>query len=79
MRGDDVEIVYLLFTLLCPLSMLGFVAWWGWSMRRSNGGSSGCDRKPVRSAAEESEIVRMQAQLDQLEAQARDDKAPTGR
>jgi hypothetical protein len=75
MRGEDVEIVYLLFTLLCPLSMLGLVAWWGWSMRSSSGGS--CHKKPVRSAAEDSEIVRMRAQLDQLEAKARDDKAPT--
>jgi hypothetical protein len=77
MRGEDVEIVYLLFTLLCPLSMLGLMAWWGWSMRSSSGGSGSCDNKPVRSAAEDSEIVRMRAQLDQLEAKARDDKAPT--
>ena len=71
------EIVYVLFTLMCPLSMLGLVAWWGWSMRRSSGGSS--NSGPVRSAAEESEILRMRAQLDQLEAQTRDDKAPTRR
>ena len=66
------EIAFLLFTLLCPLSMLGLLAWWGWSMRGSSGGS-----KPVRSAAEESEIVRMRARLDQLEAHARDDRAGT--
>ena len=72
------EIAYLLFTLMCPLSMLGLLAWWGWSMRSSSGGCS--DSKPTRSAAEEREIVRLRAQLDQLEAQARDDrddKAPS--
>ena len=76
-RGDNVEIVYLLVTLLCPLSMLGLMAWWGWSMRSSSSGSGSCHKKPVRSAAEDSAIVRMRAQLDQLEAKARDDKAPT--
>jgi hypothetical protein len=72
------EIVYLLFTLLCPLSMLGMVAWWGWSMRSSSGGNGNCHKQPVRSATEDSEIIRMRAQLDQLEAKARDDdKTPT--
>ena len=69
------EIAYLLFTLMCPLSMVALVGWWAWSMRRTSGGSS-CQKAPARSAADESEIVRMRAQLDQLEAQARDGKAP---
>ena len=65
------EIAYLLFTLLCPLSMVALMGWWAWSMRRSGG--AGSDQKaPVRSAADDSEIVRMRAQLDQLEAQARE-------
>lgn len=71
------EIAYLLFTLLCPLSMVALVGWWAWSMRHSSGGNSGCEKQPVRSAEDESEIARMRAQLDQLDAQARDDRAPT--
>ena len=71
------EIAYLLFTLMCPLSMIGLMGWWVWSMRRSSSGSN-CHKAPVRSAADESEIVRMRAQLDQLEAQAHDIKQLTG-
>ena len=69
------ELGYLLFTLMCPLSMVALVGWWAWSMRRSSGSS--CDKAPARSAAEEAEITRMRAQLDQLDAQARDTKAPS--
>jgi uncharacterized iron-regulated membrane protein len=65
--------LYLLFTLLCPLSMVGLMGWWAWSMRRQ-GTSAGHNQKPVRSVSDENEITRMRAQLDQLEAQARDDK-----
>jgi uncharacterized iron-regulated membrane protein len=70
-----VEIAYLLFTLMCPLSMVALVGWWVWSMRRPGGSS--CQQTPARSAAEEAEITRMRAQLDQLDAQARDQKAPS--
>lgn len=69
--------MYLLSTLLCPLSMLGLVVWWAWSMRRSSSGNGSCHKEPVRSAAEASEIVRMRAQLDQLEAKARDGEGLT--
>jgi hypothetical protein len=74
-RGDDVELAYLLFTLMCPLSMVALVGWWVWSMRRS-GGSSG-EQAPARSAAEEAEIARMRAQLDQLDVQSREQKTPS--
>lgn len=70
------EIAYLLFTLMCPLSMLALVGWWMWSMRRSDSSSS-CQKAPARSAAEEAEITRMRAQLDQLEAHERDEKTPS--
>lgn len=74
-KGNDVELVFLLFTLLCPLSMVGLVGWWAWSMRRpSNGASRG--HASVRSASDENEITRIRAQLDQLQAQARDEKSP---
>jgi hypothetical protein len=75
-RGDDVEIAYLLFTLMCPLSMVALVGWWAWSMRRSGGGSSG-EQAPARSAVEEAEIVRLRAQLDQLDVQGREQKTPS--
>ncbi len=68
------ELAYLLFTLLCPLSMVALVGWWVWSMRRS---SSQPQQAPVRSAAEEAEITRMRARLGQLEARSRDEKAPS--
>jgi uncharacterized iron-regulated membrane protein len=71
-----VELAYLLFTLLCPLSMVALMGWWAWSMRRSSGAGSG-QKAPVRSTADDSEIVRMRAQLDQLEAQTRDAGTPT--
>jgi uncharacterized iron-regulated membrane protein len=70
-----VELAYLLFTLMCPLSMVALVGWWAWSMRRSGGSSS--QQAPARSAAEEAEITRMRAELDQLDAQSRDQKAPS--
>lgn len=70
------EIAYLLFTLMCPLSMVALVAWWAWSMRRPASGSSG-QNAPVRSAVEEAEMSRMRAQLDQLEGQAGTEKAPS--
>lgn len=70
------EIAYLLFTLMCPLSMVALVGWWAWSMRRSRGGSSS-QQTPARSAAEDAEITRMRAQLDQLDAQAHGQKAPS--
>jgi uncharacterized iron-regulated membrane protein len=69
-----VELAYLLFTLACPLSMVALVGWWFWSMRRS---SSKPQQASVRSAAEEAEITRMRAQLDQFDAQARDAKVPS--
>lgn len=69
------ELFFLLFTLLCPLSMVGLMGWWAWSMRRhSNRGAQGS--APVRSVSDESEITRMRAQLDQFQAQARDEKSP---
>ena len=70
------EIAYLLFTLMCPLSMVALVGWWAWSMRRSSGASSSA-KAPARSAAEEGEITRMRAQLDQLGAQTRDQRTTT--
>jgi hypothetical protein len=75
-KGDDVELVLLLFTLLCPVGMLGFMGWWAWSMRRTGSGKGG-QQAQVRSANDENEITRMRAQLDQLEAQARDETSRT--
>lgn len=69
------ELVFLLFTLLCPLSMVGLMGWWAWSMRRP-GKRASDSHVPVRSASDQNEITRMRAQLDQLEAQARDEKSP---
>lgn len=64
------EAAYLLFTLLCPLSMLALGGWWFWSMRRS---ARSCPPPaPVRSQTEEAELARMRAQLDQLQAAARE-------
>ncbi len=60
------ETAYLLFTLLCPLSMVALVAWWAWSVRRSNkaapstGGSA-------RSVTDDAEMVRMRARLQELQ------------
>lgn len=70
------EWAYLLFSLICPLSMVGLLGWWAWSMRRSHQGNR-AQQTPVRSGTDENEITRMRAQLDQLEAQARDRKATT--
>jgi hypothetical protein len=44
-------------------------------MRRT-GKRASVTQGPVRSAIEENEITRMRAQLDQLEAQARDETSP---
>jgi uncharacterized iron-regulated membrane protein len=74
-KGNDVELGFLLFTLLCPLSMVGLMGWWAWSMRRP-GNRASHGHAPVRSASDENEITRMRAQLDQLQAQARDEKSP---
>ena len=65
------DAAYLLFTLLCPLSMVALLGWWFWSMRKSRGGSSPAV-PPVRTPAEEGELARMRAELDQLRAGARD-------
>jgi hypothetical protein len=73
-KGNDVELAVLLFTLLCPLSMLALMGWWGWSVRRTRNRSSHV-QAPVRSSTEANEITRMRAQLDQLEAQARDEES----
>jgi uncharacterized iron-regulated membrane protein len=71
-KGHDVELVLLLFTLLCPLSMLGLMGWWAWSMRRTASGNGG-PQAQVRSVKDENEITRLRAQLDQLEARIRDE------
>lgn len=75
MRDKNMDIAYLLFTLMCPLSMVALVGWWAWSMRRSSSASA-AQKAPARSATEDNEIVRMRAQLDQLEAHARQEKPP---
>jgi hypothetical protein len=61
----DMEIAYLLVTLLCPVSMIAMVGWWAWAMRRPK-------QAPARSAADDAEITRMRAHLDQLGAHDRD-------
>jgi hypothetical protein len=66
-----VEGLYLLFTLLCPLSMVALMGWWFWSMRKSSG-TAGCPAEPTRSAVEEGELTRMRARLDQRHAAERD-------
>ena len=73
-EGNDVDLAYLLFSLACPLSMVALVGWWFWSMR---GSGSKPQPAPVRSAAEEGEITRMRAQLDQLDARSREQRAPS--
>ena len=55
------DLGYLLFTLLCPLSMVALMGWWMWSMR----GSKKATAATVRSAAEEGELARLRAQLDE--------------
>lgn len=72
------ETLYLLFTLMCPLSMVGLVAWWAWSMRTSSGDGAG-QKAPTRSTTEEHELARMRAHLDQMEAQAREGTAEARR
>jgi hypothetical protein len=66
-----VEFAYLLFTLLCPLSMVALVGWWFWSMRATTGGSANA-APPARTAAEEGELARMRSQLDQSQQDQRD-------
>lgn len=65
------EAAYLLFTLLCPLSMVALVGWWVWSMRKSSG-TAAAQPEPARSAVEEGELARLRAQLDQLQGSERD-------
>jgi hypothetical protein len=55
--------------------MLGHMGWWAWSMRRTSKRASHA-QAPVWSAIEENDTTRMRAQLDQLEAQARDETSP---
>jgi type VI protein secretion system component VasK len=61
-----VEAAYLLFTLLCPLSMVALVAWWAWSMRRSSK-SAPSTGESARSVTDEAEMVRMRARLQELQ------------
>ena len=70
------DLAYLLFTLMCPLSMVALVGWWVWSMR---GSSSKPQQAPVRSATVQGEITRMRAQVDHLDAQAPDKRAPASK
>ena len=65
------EVAYLLFTLLCPLSMVALVGWWFWSTRTTTGGSASA-APPARTAAEEGELARMRSQLDQSQQNQRD-------
>ena len=65
------DAAYLLFTLLCPLSMVALLGWWFWSMRKPRSGSRPA-AAPVRTPAEEGELARMRAELDQLRAGERD-------
>lgn len=66
------EIAYLLLTLLCPVSMIALVGWWAWAMRAPKKTPA---TAPARSAADDAEITRMRAHLDQLEAHTRDQDA----
>lgn len=66
------DIAYLLVTLLCPVGMIAMVGWWAWATRGATKASAAA---PPRSAADDAEITRMRAQLDQLEAHARDRNA----
>lgn len=63
------DIAYLLVTLLCPVSMIAMVGWWAWAMRRPKKTPAAA---PARSAADDAEITRMRAHLDQLDAHIRD-------
>lgn len=67
------EAAYLLFTLLCPLSMVALAGWWVWSMRRSTG-TAASQAEPDRSAVEEGELTRLRARLDQLQSSERDNQ-----
>lgn len=70
------EIAYLLVTLLCPVSMVAMMGWWAWAMRGPKKSSAAV---PARSAADDAEITRMRAHVDQLEAQSRDQDATARR
>ena len=70
------EIAYLLVTLLCPVSMVAMMGWWAWSMRGPKKSSA---TVPARSAADDVEITRLRAHVDQLEAQSRDQDASARR
>lgn len=60
------EAAYLLFTLLCPLSMVALVAWWAWAMRRSSTGAPATGES-ARSVTDEAEMARMRARLQELQ------------
>jgi hypothetical protein len=61
-----VDLGYVLFTLLCPLSMVALLGWWAWSMRPGRNGSR--HTAPVRSTAEKAELARLRAHLDSSQA-----------
>ncbi len=60
------EAAYLVFTLLCPLSMVALVAWWAWSMRRTGKGAPATGES-ARSVSDEAEVARMRARLQELQ------------
>ena len=68
------ELAYLAFTLLCPLSMVLLLGWWAWALRKSRRAGDP-QAMPSRSATDDGEIVRLRAHLDQLEAGARLNRA----
>jgi uncharacterized iron-regulated membrane protein len=59
-RGPLVDL-YLLFSLLCPVSMVALVAWWAWSVRRPR--SSSGPAAPVRQPADAAALEAMRAQM----------------
>ena len=67
---DEMQIAYLLVTLLCPVSMVAMVAWWAWAMRASKRCAA-----PSRSASDDAELTRMRAHLDQVAARSRDEQS----
>ena len=60
------EAAYLVFTLLCPLSMVALVAWWAWSMRRTGKGAP-ARGESARSVTDEAEMARMRVRLQALQ------------
>ncbi len=60
------EAAYLVFTLLCPLSMVALAAWWAWSVRRSSKGAAATGES-TRSVTDEAEMARMRARLQELQ------------